>query len=64
MDALPEEVIIKPSNEQQPIRTQFMIFTLFGDYIVLRGGKVGIASNAIFLAVFWRWWTSKARTVQ
>jgi phenylacetic acid degradation operon negative regulatory protein len=34
------EVTISLINEQQPVRTQFMIFTLFGDYIIQRGGKV------------------------
>lgn len=30
--------------ESRPVRTQFLIFTLFGDYVVYRGGKIWTSS--------------------
>ncbi len=35
-----DNVIFSRRNETVPVRTQFLIFTLFGDYIVQRGGKI------------------------
>jgi phenylacetic acid degradation operon negative regulatory protein len=32
------------STETRPLRTQFLIFTLFGEYVVQRGGKVWTSS--------------------
>jgi phenylacetic acid degradation operon negative regulatory protein len=35
---------IYPVAESLPVRTQFMMFTLFGDYVVDRGGKIWTSS--------------------
>ncbi|HEX6385809.1 MAG TPA: PaaX family transcriptional regulator C-terminal domain-containing protein [Anaerolineae bacterium] len=31
-------------NESRPVRTQFLIFTLFGDYVIYRGGQIWTTS--------------------
>lgn len=32
------------TTESRPVRTQFLIFTLFGDYVVYRGGRIWTSS--------------------